>query len=294
MTQEVTTENNELTAEQKAAAEAAAQNGRVADLDEAARKAAAEQNKQKSAQQIADEAAIEAEQKAKDEKEAAEKAAKAAEEANKNNDDWKKDWIEVGNDHADAAIQIMKSKGISPVEGNNIFAEAIEAGDLTKVKWDVLEARLADPSAFLLIKTGIENYYQTEYKEQQELVDYAHKGVGGSENWSKIQAWAEKSAKEDPAFAKERAEWQRALKHGGFAARAAVDVIKSKYEATHGSVNPQIVNGDKTVPASEVNGEPLSRKAYFEAIEKAGGDRAPKHIVANLNTRRAAGVKLGL
>ena len=289
MTQEAT----ELTPEQIAAAEETAKNGRTADLDEAARKLQAEQQKPKTAEQLADEKAI-ADDQAKKDAEAEEAKKKAAEEEANKNKDWQKDWIEVGNDHADAAIQIMKSKGLSPVEGNAIFEEAIKDGDINKIKWDVLQARLNDPSAFLLIKTGIENYYQTEYKEQQELVSYAHESVGGKDNWAKIHAWAEKTSSSDPAFAKERAEWQRALKFGGFAARVAVDTIRTKYEASNGSINPSILRGDRQAPNTEVQGEPLSRRAYFEAVQKAGGDRAPAHVLKSLASRREAGSKLGL
>ena len=290
MTQEATTE---LTPEQIASAEEAAKNGRTADLDEAARKLQAEQQKPKTAEQLTDEKAI-ADEQAKKDAEAEEATKKAAEEEANKNKDWHKEWIEVGNDHADAAIQIMKAKGLSPVEGNAIFEEAIKDGDISKIKWDVLQARLNDPSAFLLIKTGIENYYQTEYKEQQELVSYAHDAVGGKDNWDKIKAWAEKTSGSDTEFAKERAEWQRAIKFGGFAARVAVDTIRTKYEASNGSINPSVVRGDKQTPKTEVQGEPLSRRAYFEAIQKAGGDRAPAHVIKSLNARREAGSKLGL
>lgn len=296
MTEQTATQEQQneqqITPEEQARLDDIAKGGRVADLDEAARKAAAEAAKPKSAQQVADEKAAEEQAKLKKDEED-ETARKAAEEAEKNKEDWKKEWVQTGNDHADAAIHIMKSKGISPVEGNAIFAEAIESGDLTKVKWDVLEARLGDPSAFLLIKHGIQTYYDGEYAAQQELVNYAYEGVGGKDNWAKIQKWAEKESATDPKFAKDRAEWAKALKVGGFAGKAAVDAIKARYEGKHGTVAPRIERGDRQSDNNQVS-DPLSRVDYFKALEKAGGDRAPKHVRDALVARREAGRKMGL
>lgn len=297
MTDENKVEEQQVTPEEKARLEQVATAGRVAD-PQAAQKAA-----EAKAQQAADEKEAEEQRKQEEATRAAtakkdEEDEAAKDEAAKKepwSPDWEKEWITVGNEHADAAIDLMKKTGMTPVEGNAVFAEAIESGDLTKVKWDVLEARLGKSTA-ALVKTGIQNYYDAEYKVQQELVSYAHEQVGGEKGWKDVQKWAQATETADPAFQKELNEWRKAISVGGFAARAAVDALKARFDADpkNRSTNRQLERGS-TPPAGErLEGAPLSRKDYFVAYDKAGGDRAPKAVIDALNARREAGRKAGL
>lgn len=287
------TEEKQITPEQQAIIDAGG--NRQADLDAAAKKiAAAEANK--SPQQIADEKAIEAENKAKEEAEAKAKADKEAADKAAAEDDgkWKEQWVEIGNPSADAAIEVMKSAGVTPVEGNAIFEDAINSGDLTKVKWDVLEARIGKASA-LLVRNGIEQYYNTEVKAQNEVKDYAHELVGGEEGWDKVKKWANAREKTDLAFAAEVNQYREALKVGGFAAKAAVRALKEAYEAApnNGTLKkPNLERG--TAKPHTTSGQPLSRADYYKALVKAGGDHAPENVKADLRARRQLGMQQGI
>lgn len=285
-------QNNEVSPEEKARLEAVAANGRQADPEALAKAEAAK------AQQAKDEAEAEEQRKQEEASRAAATKKEEEEAANKEKEpwspDWEKEWITVGNEHADAAIELMKNAGMTPVEGNSVFAKAMETGNLEDIKWEVLEAKLGKATS-QLVRTGINNYYESEYKVQQELVNYAHEQVGGEKGWNDVKKWAQKQEGSDPAFAKELTEWRKALSVGGFAARAAVDAIKARYEAdpSNRSASRQIERGG-TRNGGDLSGEPLSRSAYFKALDAAGGDRAPKAVVDALNARRAAGVKAGL
>jgi DNA polymerase III gamma/tau subunit len=269
--------------------------GRVADIE----KALEEQRKLegKTPEQISKEKE-EAEAKVKTETEAkaAEEAAKKkAEEEAKSKEEWSKEWLTTGNAHADAAISIMKEAGMKPVEGNEVFEEAIKAGDLSKVKWELLDARLGKDKAFL-VRTGIENYFNTEYTAQQEVVKYAHEKVGGEAGWDKVKDWAQKVEKTDAAFKRNLDEWRGGLKLGGFAARAAVDAIKAAYEADpkNGSLTATKHERGTVTPTGNTPVEGLSRRGYTDELEKAGGDRAPKAVQEALWARRQAGMKAGI
>lgn len=283
-----------LTPEQIAAAEETAKNGRVADLDAAAAKLAKAGD---SEQQKKDQEAIDAENAAKEKADA--EAAEAAKKAAEKNDDgsWKEQWVTTGNVHADAAVDMMKEAGMSPVEGNAVFAKAIESGNLNDVDWEVLEARLGKTKA-LLVRTGVENYYSQEYSEQMAVKEYAFKEVGGEAGWNKVQTWAKAQETADPAFAKQLNEWRQALAVGGFAARAAVDAAKAAYEGAPG--NSTLNKGGRPLERGNstnqpaVEGEPLSRSAYYEAMERAGGDRSPEHVKRSLQARRAKGREMGM
>ncbi len=269
--------------------------GRVADID----KALEELKKagDKTPEQLAKEKE-EADAKVKteaDTKAAEEAAKKKAEDEAKSKEEWSKEWLTVGNAHADAAISLMKEAGMKPVEGNEVFEEAIKTGDLNKVKWELLDARLGKDKAFL-VRTGIETYFSTEYKAQQEVVTYAHEKVGGEAGWDKVKDWAQKVEKTDAAFKRNLDEWRGGLKLGGFAARAAVDAIKAAYEADskNGSLTTTKHERGTVTPSGTVTVEGLSRRGYTDELEKAGGDRAPKSVQEALWARRQAGMKAGI
>jgi hypothetical protein len=259
---------------EKVIEEAAKTPEQIATEKKAAEDAAAKETADAAAKKITDEA-----------------AAKAGED-----DGWKEEWVAVGNEHADAAIELMKAAGVKPVEGNAIFDEAIKAGDLTKVKWDLLEARIGKAQASL-VKTGITAYYDGEYKEQQAVVDHAYAQVGGKEGWDKLVKWAHSTATVDKAFDKQLGEYRRALEVGGFAGKAAVDALKTAYEAAPGnsSLGGKKMERGGTPPANhETASAPLSRAEYYREMTKAGGDRAPSHVVATLRARRQAGMAQGI
>ncbi|QOE32101.1 scaffolding protein [Rhizobium phage Palo] len=265
--------------------------GRVANMEKAVEQASKTPEQIAAEKKTADEAAAKEAADAAAKKIADEAAAKAGEDTS-----WQEEWVSVGNEHADAAIELMKAAGVKPVEGNAIFDEAIKTGDLNKVKWDLLEARLGKAQASL-VRTGITAYYDGEYKEQQAVVDHAYAQVGGKEGWDKLVKWAHTTATVDKAFDKQLAEYRRALEVGGFAGKAAVDALKVAYEAAPGnsSLGGKKMERGSTPPANhETASAPLSRADYYREMSKAGGDRAPAHVVAQLRARRQAGMAQGI
>ena len=298
MTDTTNTGQTQQTAEQ-------IQNARVADVDAAAKAAQEAANKAAGAPQKT-QAELDAEKaaelaKAKETKNdgtdpAANQSTTNTDEGEADSDDgqWKEQWVATGNEHADAAIELMKEAGIKPVEGNDIFAKAIESGDLKDIKWDILESRLGKAKASL-VKAGVQAYFDGEYKEQMATKNYAHEQVGGADGWTKVQKWAAKLEKDDMKFALELADYRKAIGVGGFAARAAIDAIKAAYEADpkNGSLGGEPQLRGTGTPKSSIS-NPLSRAGYFQELEKAGGDRAPQNVKDELARRRQAGVALGM
>ncbi|QIG73200.1 putative capsid assembly protein [Rhizobium phage RHph_I40] len=280
--------NTELTAEQVATLN---KEGRTANVDATiTEQQKTEEQKTAEAKEAADKAA--ADKAAADKKAEEDAAAKKL----ADDDSWKNEWLVTGNEHADNAIEIMKAAGVTPVEGNVVFEEAIRSGDLNKVKWDVLEARIGKAQA-ALVKTGITQYYNTEYQEQQETVNYAYKQVGGEEGWNKIVLWAQAAEKTDKAFAKDLSQYRKAIDVGGFAGRAAIDALKTAYEAAPGNGSlggKALERGGSTAANHDAASQPLGRVAYFRELEKAGGDRAPKAVKDSLWARRQAGLAAGI
>jgi nitrogen regulatory protein PII-like uncharacterized protein len=305
---------NEVPADE-AAKIAAVEHGRVSDL--AAKEAAARQEAADQAQIDADNAAERAladkakadklrkerEDAAEPERVAREKAEadKAAEEAkakeaeDKNADGtWKEAYVEVGNEHADAAIDLLKEAGVSPVEANEIFKKAIDSGNIEDINWEVLEARLGAAKASL-VKAGVTSYYEGEYKVQAATRDAAYEKVGGEENWNKLKTWVNDREAKDPAFKVQADNARKAIAIGGQAAEDAVVRLKAAYEADpkNSSMDTKIERGDARVkPGADV--QPLTRKEYFQLKEAAVRNRRPQSEIDALFARRQAGQAKGI
>lgn len=293
MAQEGQQQEQELTAEQKAVLE----HGRVSDLDAAAAKLKAGANKDddKTAQ---DQAAIDAENAAnaaKDKSKDAEKAAEEEKPKEEEDNKWQEQFVVTNNEHADAVIELLKESGVKPVEANEFFKNAIETGDLTKIRWDLIEARLGSAKT-KLARAGVEAYYNGEYKQQMETQTYAFEKVGGEEGWNTLKTWINKQEKSDPKIAAIADSARKSIAQGGWAAQRAIDGLKELYEADpkNGSLGNKPLERGKSDPAQKQTGDPLSRRAYYEAVQKAGGDRAPEHVKKALWSRRQAGIASGI
>lgn len=273
--------------------------GRIADLEAQAKAAREAEAKTAAEAKAREESEARAAAKAKEAEGAstdgdADQSGASEDEGQTGGDNWKNQWVATGNEHADAAIELMKEAGIKPVEGNDIFAEAIEKGDLKLVKWDILESRIGKAKASL-VRAGVQQYFDGEYKQQMATQTYAYEKVGGAEGWAKVQKWAKAEEGKNAEFAGKLNDYRKALSIGGFAAQAAIDAIKTAYEADpkNGSIGGKELERGTRTPKSSV-GEPLSRAAYVTELRKAGGDRAPADVQAALWARRQAGAKAGL
>ena len=259
-----------------------------------------EQHNPETAEQKAAKEKLAAEAKAKeeadkaktDEDKAAEEAAKKAEE---DKEKWDgKEYITLEDPNGQAAIDLLKEKGVSPTEANAIFQAAIESGKLEDVKWDELEAKVGKSHA-QLIRTGVENFYNNKYKVQQAEVIELKKIVGGDANWTKISTWAKAAEKVDAGIATKVAGIRKALDIGGYAAEIGVKELKALYEADpkNGGLGQNKVLEGERVDTSQ--GTPLGREEYLELTKKAHArSRGPEPgELASLNARRVAGQKLG-
>lgn len=277
--------------------------GRVANPDAAALAAAAAKQKAAASQVDPEQAKIDAENDAKtlvkkdtqqtpEEKAAAEQAAK--DKAEKNDDgSWKVQFIDAGSPEGNAAIKIMETAGVSPVEANSIFEKAIKSGNLEDVNWAVLEARLS-PEQFVLARAGINAHYENTYKAQMETRDYGFKAVGGAANWDKLKDWAQAKEATDPTFKRDVDSVRKAISIGGRAAQYAIDGLKAMYDADPKNSTlalTKLERGD-TLPTNKSVGEPLSRRDFYNERRKLG-DRATADQVQALMARRELGIQRG-
>lgn len=230
-------------------------------------------------------------------------AAKAAEETAKNKptedddddvdpDAWKEQYIQFEDPTAQSVVNMLTEAGVSPVEANSIFEEALQHDDLSKVKWDVLEARLGKDKANLA-RVGITDYYNREYSKNVATTNMTYETMGGKENWDKVAKWVKSTEKSDGSRKAEFDELRNGLNMGGRYAKQAAADLKTLYEAdtkNSGLGASKIIKGD-TPPKGGI--EPISRADYVAGLKKLG-DRGNPQAIAELRSRRRAGMAAGI
>ncbi len=209
--------------------------------------------------------------------------------------DWTGEYITFGDAAADSVVDLLKEAGVGAREANLIFQEAVEADDLSKVKWDVLEERLGAAKA-RLAKMAITDYHDREYKKNVATTKAAHELVGGEKNWQKVAKWAKTKQESDPAFMGVMHEIRTGINAGGKLAAFAVAELKAAYEADprNSGLGVAKVQRGTSAPKSNPHGEPLSRKDYLAEIKKANEGRPNPQLIAQLQARRQAGRAAGI
>ena len=239
---------------------------------------------------------IVADKKAADAKIVADAAAitKAAEEATaKEREGWQKEYVTIDNADAQAAIDVMKEGGVTPLEANAIFAKAIESKKLTDIDWASLEAKIGAGKT-RLVRNGINQYFTDVVNVQTAVTEQAYEIMGGQENWTTVRAWAHKQEAADPTFAKRVGEYRKAIDSGGFAAEAAVKQLRADYEADpkNGGLGQNKITRGETVVTNA--GDPMTRQQYVDAIKVAEASRRPQAELQALHSRRRAGMAKGI
>lgn len=202
------------------------------------------------------------------------------------------EWAKFDNPHADAVVDLLKEKGLSPAEANAYFAKAIESGDLKDIDYDGLEKRIGK-AATHLTKTGITNWHVEATESTNAVTKAAYEMYGGKEAWDTVAAWAKVREGQDAEFAKELAGIRKDLNIGGRAANAALRDLLSIYNGnpnTKGLDNTKLEQGSRQA-TSKVT--PISRTEYVELLSKAEA-KGDKNEIASLHRRRTAGMKAGI
>lgn len=202
------------------------------------------------------------------------------------------EWVKLEDPSGQAAIDLLKEGGVTPAEAELIFGDAMQTGDMSKVKWDVLESRLGKAKAHL-VKTGVIDYNDRVAKATRETTAKVFDIVGGKENWTKVADWVAKVKKADPSSKAKFDSIQAGLDAGGYTAELVAKELRAMYEAdptNNGLGTDKIVHGNK--PDATAGG-PIDKKTYQTEIKKAYAEGDQK-LINSLRARRLAGQKAGL
>lgn len=207
---------------------------------------------------------------------------------------WKNQYIEFEDEAGQSVVNLLNEAGVKPIEANAFFAEAIKADDYTKIRWDLIEARLGKDKA-ALARIGITHHYENVYKRNTETKAKGYEVVGGEANWNKVSAWVRKTEANDPRQKQVFDEIRRGIDAGGRLAEYAFQDLKKMYEADSNNSGlgvQKVVQGDRG--NAEVMGGALTRAAYVAELKAAHdrGARGPE--IEAIRARRRAGMQAGI
>lgn len=239
----------------------------------------------------ADAAAKEAEAKAAEE---AAKAGKEQEEEEESTKEWDGEYMQMDDPAGQSVINLLKDSGVTAREANSYFADALKAGDPSKIDWKAIESRLG-PDKTRLAQIGVKDYYDRVYSENVKTTEKAYEIVGGKDNWSKIAKWVKATEARDPKSKADFDEIRRGIDAGGRLAVHAVNDLKAMYEKdpkNNGLGTGKVHRGDSV--NRDANGSPLSRGEYLKLVKEANSEGKPYSYIQSLQARREAGRKQGL
>lgn len=275
----------------------------------AAEEAAAAEEAKTDEEKAADaKAKEEADAKAKAEAEAAEtpedKAKREEAEAASQKEIDDAGWMTTDNKQFNASLNLMKAAGMKPAEAAEIFDEAAQSGDLSKVDQAALIEKVGEDQA-ALIMAGFTNYVETEGQAILERVSMVHDAVGGTENFAVMSKWARGKAKGDPAF-RTKIENITEMMNGGNeyqADLAAKDFLRLyNDDGSNSSIAPKAaakevnVTAAKTAPAKST-ANPITAREFAEKSDNImrtmrGAEQAA--ALKSLSADRAAGRNKGI
>jgi hypothetical protein len=224
------------------------------------------------------------------------KGAREAEEAKAEADKAKTDeldtqvWGDMGNEEANAVLQVLQNSGVSTDDAKALLWDAVEAGDPKLVDRDALIEKVGKANA-VLIMSGIENYTTkntTKLAEVRAVVDTV---AGSRENWDKAAEWARANVSES-----ELNDLREMIDHGGskakFASQEIVRLYNDDPKNTALSAGSTQVIGDTTTTTPAVKG--ITRLEYGQMLQKHHRTGGTDAEFKQLQARRAAGKKQGI
>lgn len=161
------------------------------------------------------------------------------------------DFVSYNDPAADAAVALMKKAGVTPVVAEDIFGEAVKAGDLSKIKLDKLVEKVGKETADLIM-IGVKDFWNRNVELTRQKMSAIENVLGGPEQLAIVKDWAHKRAETDQEFNQKWNELRAMADIGPFAAQAMAKELRGLYESAEGNsaLNEKMVSGDSTVKSS--------------------------------------------
>jgi len=250
-------------------------------------------NKRPAAEQTAEEKAklAEAENAEAAAKKAATDEAAAKEAEAKKTDEGKEppkeetDYVKYDDPAADAAVEMLRTKGIAPQDAAKWFAPVLESGDVSKMDMAAMEKALGKTEA-ALVATSVKDYYTRQLQTIQGTAKAITEVLGGDANLARVRTWmaAIPATSENAKAVKEVLSM---MNRGEYSAKLAAKELKALYEADakNSSLSRSQISGDGV---SQDAPKVLSRAEYLSEMKKAQAEGNRSRISELRNNRARA------
>lgn len=201
----------------------------------------------------------------------------------------KEPYIEMSDPIGKVIIETLEAGGITAKESDDIFGEAIDTLDLSKIKRDVLVERLGEDKAAHVMAYA-RDYYERNLANIRTTVEAIDTILGGKSSREVIMKWANKQASVDSDVSKEVKEIFNTLeKQDPFTAKLATTRLKELYLADpKTTVKPNMHKGDQGVKEVATY---ITRGDYITQL-KAAHDSRNMEEVARLDSMRRYSMKV--
>lgn len=153
--------------------------------------------------------------------------------------------VSIDDPDMNAITAYFKAKGIKSDAAYDIFSEAIETGDPSKINEEALAKALGADDAFVVSRIA-KSVMMERAAEQAKIIKAVHDSVGGEEAWNIIRDWSNTKASVDPEFAQSLDRYASLLDKGDEYAHIVGAALKSLYNESTASKHPRgMIGSDK-------------------------------------------------
>jgi hypothetical protein len=165
----------------------------------------------------------------------------------------------------DVALQYVGQRGFKP---DHPAMQAVSKGDFSLIEAEL--AKLGDKASdakdyIALAKESLSRRTEATKAVTEKTTKAVYDAVGGAENWTAIQAWAQANADPD-----EKAQLNAAFKAGPLVAGAAARSLAELYQK-HGKTEAKPVVKDTATNVASVTDGPLSPRDFAKAVSQLHG-----------------------
>lgn len=185
------------------------------------------------------------------------------------------EYVKYNDPAADAAVEMLREKGIDAKESAAWFAPVLESGDINKMDIAAMEAKLGKNQA-QLVATAVKDYYTRQLQSVQGTTKAVTEVLGGQESLRKVQAWVG-NMKPDHASAAQVADLVAMMDRGEYSAKVAAKELKTLFEG-----DPQ----NKSLSLKQITGDGVDRNQGVQTLTRAEYLKEMKVAQAKNDTTR--------
>lgn len=203
--------------------------------------------------------------------------------------DEPKSWGDTGTDVGNSVLTVLQESGLEVSKAKELLYDAVQSGDPSKIDEAALTEAMGSAAQARIVVSGIRSHVKEISTRAQEIKTSLYDEVGSEENWSKLSTWAKETLSDS-----DLQDYMELVGQGGRKAKlAARDLMEQYEEAGNTSLKDRTTVPSKTAKTTSTE-QPLSRKEYFDAMEKAQREgKLNESTKAKLWKQRQAGVQAG-